>query len=120
MCEQRTAHALVIPALVEDTGDALYPFFHFSIFVVGREARRRFREAVLAHGEAWGCSGLHGLHTYMHTPSLGQGQREATFFTHTERGREGIFFSAEFTHDFVCDELVGEQLDWRVVVTCRD
>ena len=26
--------ALVIPALVEDAGDALNPFFHFIIFVV--------------------------------------------------------------------------------------
>lgn len=28
------AGALVIPALVEDTGDALHPFFHFIVFVV--------------------------------------------------------------------------------------
>lgn len=34
--------ALIVPSLVEDAGDALDPFFHFAIFVVGREARRRF------------------------------------------------------------------------------
>ena len=55
------AHALVIPALVEDTGDALHPFVHFIVFVVRREARRRFREAVVPHCEARGCSCLHGL-----------------------------------------------------------
>ena len=55
------ARALVIPALVEDTGDTLYPYFHFIVFVVRREARRRFQEAVLPHCEARGCSGFHRL-----------------------------------------------------------
>ena len=52
---------LVIPALVKHTSNALYPFIHFTIFVVRREARCRFCEAVFSHGEARGCPRLHGL-----------------------------------------------------------
>lgn len=31
-----------------------------------------------------------------------------------------IFFQREFTHGFVCDELMREQLDWWMAVTCSD
>ena len=36
------------------------------------------------------------------------------------RGVLFFFFLRNFTHRFVCNELVGEQLDWWMAVTCGD
>ena len=100
--------ALVIPALVKHPSDALYPFIHFTVFVVRREARCRFCKAVFPQGEARGRPRLHGLLRLYGQIGERRTRGKCVF------GRDGN------THDFVCDKLVGEKLNWRVVVARRD
>ena len=67
----------------------------------------------MPHCEARSCSCLHGLQSRAGRVNELR-ERNAT------RGQEDLFFLAEFTHSFVCNELVGEQLDWWMAVTLRD
>lgn len=94
--------ALVVPALVKHAGDTLYPFFHFTVLVVRRETRRRFGEAVFSDCEARKRPRLYGLQRVAHVSMTWKAPEE------------------KCTYGFVCDELVREELNWRMIVACRD
>jgi hypothetical protein len=57
----REGDLLVIPSLIQNTSNALYPLINFTVLTPSPPAIRRSRYTVFTEGKLWWCTGLDGL-----------------------------------------------------------